>query len=674
MNGSVDRDHDEWVAAIVQAIQTGTMLDLAPGETADPQQAENWPTSRRLPGEALRAALLWSDVTPDPRGLHIRAAQITGEVDFTGLHVGHSLQFEYCALEQPLDWSRITISGILGLYQCVTPSLTLDNAEIKGGAFLGNMTATGEVRAIGATIGGELNLSDANLTNQGGTALNLDGTEIKGGAYFTNLTATGEVRAVDATIGRQLNLRDANLTNQGGTALNLDGTEIKGSAYFTNLTGTGEVRAVGATIARELHLRNANLTNQGGTALNLESAQTGNAFLRNLTATGEVWAVGAIIGGSLILDDASLMNEDGKALTLSDAQMLNGFLSNVTAIGGVDAVGATIGGQLHLDGAQLTNQDGTALNIGSAQIKGIAFLSDLAATGEVWAGATSARELQLDDAKLSNESGTALSLDSARLGLVLLTPASVKGAVRLTGAQIDLLVVPEKMDVLTANDLDASGWRLGDVRGAIRHNRRAAAEWLTGKGSQKGSEFVAQPWHELASVYDRNGQPADARWVRWTAARGVTRTSPPGPKLIRWIYGALTGHGYYPLVAAFWLIIAVLVSITIVANHRDDFAPTATNRAAWKPDVPAGQSAQPITGAAPCDQLKDTSTCLNPVLWSFDNVLPGTLATGQAALWTPNAAQGWNQWVPYTLGALKLFSWILVALLLAGVTGLLRKT
>jgi hypothetical protein len=45
-------------------------------------------------------------------------------------------------------------------------------------------------------------------------------------------------------------------------------------------------------------------------------------------------------------------------------------------------------------------------------------------------------------------------------------------------------------------------------------------------------EFVAQPWHELANVYDRNGQPADARWMRWKAARGVTRTSPRWSRLI----------------------------------------------------------------------------------------------------------------------------------------------
>jgi hypothetical protein len=162
--------------------------------------------------------------------------------------------------------------------------------------------------------------------------------------------------------------------------------------------------------------------------------------------------------------------------------------------------------------------------------------------------------------------------------------------------------------------------------------------------------------------------------MRWKAARGVTRTSPPGPKLIRWIYGALTGHGYYPLVAAIWLIVAILMTIGIVATQGEYFAPTTTNRAAYKHDVPPNQSAEPITGATPCNQLENPSTCLNPVLWSFDNVLPGTLATGQAAMWTPNAAQGWNQWVPYVLGALKLFSWILVTLLVAGVTGLLRRT
>ena len=60
-------------------------------------------------------------------------------------------------------------------------------------------------------------------------------------------------------------------------------------------------------------------------------------------------------------------------------------------------------------------------------------------------------------------------------------------------------------------------------------------------------------------------------------------------------------------------------------------------------------------------------------MYAFDNALPGTLATGQAAQWTANGARP-QHLVPYALGGLKIASWILVALLLAGVTGLLRKT
>ena len=625
----MDRDHDEWVAAIVQAITTGTTLDLAPGEFFFATRGDRWPAHRQLPGQALRAALLKPDLKPDPRGLSIRAALITGEADLAEVRIPYSLRFLDCAFEQPVNWRRLTISGILSLAGCVTLSVNLDQAEIKGGAFLDHLDATGEVSALAATIGGPLDLQNAILTNAGGLALGLDGAEIRSNAVLQNFSATGEVRLTATHIGRQLNLADAKISNADQLALALDNAEINGHAFLDRIAATGEVRAVGAHIGGQLNMADAKISNADGLALNLEDVEIkDSALLTKLVATGAVAARGAKIGRQLSLDGASITNSGADALNLDDAEIKEfAILRNFSAVGAVRAIGVNIAGQLTLQGA-----------------------------------------------KLSNEEGDALNLLSARLGNVYLTPDSMQGRLSLVRAQIDVLVVPDTISVLAANNLNALGWRLGDVRGAIRHDRRAAAEWLTSAASGKKAEFPAQPWHELASLYDRNGQPADARWLRLQAARGVTRTSPPGPRVVRWIYDALTGHGYYPLVAAVWLILAVLVTIGIVATHNEDFAPTATNRAAWKPDVPASKSAQPITGATPCDQLKDPSTCLNPVLWSFDNVLPGTLATGQAGLWTPNGAQGWNQWVPYTLGALKLFSWILVALLLAGVTGLLRKT
>jgi hypothetical protein len=185
------------------------------------------------------------------------------------------------------------------------------------------------------------------------------------------------------------------------------------------------------------------------------------------------------------------------------------------------------------------------------------------------------------------------------------------------------------MKVLIGSELSASGWHLGDVRGGIRNDKQAAAAWLS---RDTAAEFAPQPWHELANVYERNGQPADARWLRRKAAQGVTRVSPWWSKPIRWIYGALTGHGYNPLLAAAWLLLAIVASGIIVAANAAVFTPTAANKVAWKTPPPVEQPAPPITGATPCDELQDRSTCLRPFFYGFDNALPGPLATGQAAL------------------------------------------
>ncbi|WP_232550256.1 hypothetical protein, partial [Propioniciclava soli] len=87
-----------------------------------------------------------------------------------------------------------------------TPGLDLDGATITVGMFLtGGFTATGEVRALGANIGGQLNLRGATLTNPDGYALNLDQATITGHVFLDEeSTATGEVRALGANIGGQL--------------------------------------------------------------------------------------------------------------------------------------------------------------------------------------------------------------------------------------------------------------------------------------------------------------------------------------------------------------------------------------------------------------------------------------------------------------------------------------
>ncbi len=213
----------------------------------------------------------------------------------------------------------------------------------------------------------------------------------------------------------------------------------------------------------------------------------------------------------------------------------------------------------------------------------------------------------------------------------------------------------------------------------LRTDRKIAARWLASAPS-----FVAQPWHELAQVYDRNGQPSDARFLRLRAARLTTKHAPWWSKPPRWGYGLLVGYGYFPLVAGAWLVAAVFTAWLIGGTHTAAFVPSnpaalqsalVSSAAAGKTNAlrPATQNtpsvtASKVTGATNCDQL-GSYPCLRPLLYSLDVVLPPTVTTGQSTAWRPT-----QDWIAYTLTSLRTFGWLLTALLLAGVTGLLRKT
>jgi hypothetical protein len=166
------RDHKAWVAVLLQKLEDGTPLDLAPGEDVDLTQAVDWPVSRRLPGEALRAALLEPNVNADPRGLTIRAAYITGITDLANLRLSYGLHFKFCAFQRSANWSRLAVVS-LELRECTAPAIMLLDAQ----------------------IGGSLDLGSTTIIHEGRKALSLDRASIKGSVFLGPLTVIGEVRA-----------------------------------------------------------------------------------------------------------------------------------------------------------------------------------------------------------------------------------------------------------------------------------------------------------------------------------------------------------------------------------------------------------------------------------------------------------------------------------------------
>jgi len=220
---------DALIETLRDAAGRGELHDFAPGLAdmdLDPAKGATWPPEREVAAELLRSILLDPDLRPDPRGLRLRGAFVTGILDLDHVALPCPLVLIRSHFRRPPTFEYATLPH-LTLDTCHLPGLSLDGARVDGSAFLGGLTATGEVRALSAQITGHLGLQDATLTNENGAALSLDGARVDGSAFLGGLTATGEVRAPGAQITGHLGPQDATLTNDNGAALNVEALTVR---------------------------------------------------------------------------------------------------------------------------------------------------------------------------------------------------------------------------------------------------------------------------------------------------------------------------------------------------------------------------------------------------------------------------------------------------------------
>ncbi|MFF1946627.1 hypothetical protein ACFVWF_31335 [Rhodococcus qingshengii] len=734
------REHAMWVNRLIDAAKGGWIVDLrfgAPTQQYNPATADQWPTDRRIPANAIRTVLLGDHTGFDPRGLRIAGARITGDVDLAHITFDYPLHMVRCRIDRPIDFDAAKLRE-LDLTASHIRSLSLDGATVAGGLFAKGITTDGEIRARVATIGGQLVLIDAHLNNPGADVLTLDGTTVAGGLFAERITTHGEIRALAATIGSQLNLIAAHLNNPGAQVLNLDQTNITGGLFASQITTDGEISAFAATIDSQFNLSGAHLDNPGADVLNLDNANiTDELFADQITTHGRIHVLGATIGGQLVLIGAHLNNPGAQVLNLDQTNITGGFFAErITTDGEIRALGATIGSQFNLSGAHLNNPGADVLTLDGATTTGDIFARQITTHGRIRAlGATIGGELVLSGAHLNNPGAVALNLSNGRIagdvfvgdfvtatgrldfradstisavrahfeGHVSLDgaepPSSGHLVVNFDGASIQRLTLPP--DSLTAIVLSlakishletptdrepsypvlATGWTIGDITGRIRTDHAAATRWLNSI-NKKMDYFSPQPWHALATVYERNGHPAEARRLRFTAANKVTKNAPLPTKTLRTIYLAVAGHGYYPLFAAVWLIIALIAGVALVGTNRAHFVPTTpvvvantvtASATGGNKAAPTGQTEEQsvtVTGADDCAS-HPTYPCLDAFTYALTGVIPA--ATG---ITRPDWAVSTTApvWVKLGLPALRILAWIFTAILLAGVTGLLRKS
>ena len=200
-----------------------------------------------------------------------------GAVRLPGAHVSGQLNLDGATLINPAG-----------------PALIGDHLDVSGGVFLDGFTAIGHgpdsvLRLPDAHISGQLNLDGAELTNAAGPALIGDHLRVDSDMFAEGFIATGHcpdsaVRLADAHISGQLNLSNAKLTNQAGRALIGDHLQIDSDMFAEGLIATGHcpdgaVRLADARVSGQLNFSQAKLANPAGPVLDLEDAAAKHLFL-----------------------------------------------------------------------------------------------------------------------------------------------------------------------------------------------------------------------------------------------------------------------------------------------------------------------------------------------------------------------------------------------------------
>lgn len=438
----LDDELTEVERQIVRAAGTGAAVDLrvAGDRTVnDPAHGASWGVER-----AVRASLLAELVTglrhPDSgqlRVVRLLGAKVVGELDLELSTVLCPLWFDDCYFTDVIAlWSAEV--PVMSLRDCHMPALEAGSLRTHGPLLLGGVSAT-RVALAGARIGGQLDLSGAQLANPNGVALLADELVVDMSMFCRDgFTTEGEARLSGARIGGGLDFSGATLNNADGTALFANGLTVAGSMHAAaGFSSMGVVWMFGARIGGDLHISGARMNNPQGMAFAGDQLVTErNLVGLGFAAEGEVHLSGARIGGGVLFDNATLTSPNGE-VALKAAMITVGKdmeCMGLSAQGEVHLRGGDVIGSFTLDGAHLSNDGKKALSMAGLKVgQGVYCRDGFTTQGEIHLVGAEIRELDLYGATMSNPGRVALAADgiSVTRDIYCCKGFSAKGEVRL---------------------------------------------------------------------------------------------------------------------------------------------------------------------------------------------------------------------------------------------------
>lgn len=687
---------------LTTALETGEPLELGADRPEVPSQGQSR-DDLQIRADLIRDVLTRRQPTErrDPAGLSIHGAIVVGHLDLSSVDLEVPLAFVSCGFTEPLNLARLNARSILladcevwgadeagvsifGLGAHVRGDVTIQDSLVRGSIKCDNLRCDGAFNIVNSSIASETALALAS-TMDGSRALQLQGASFKSRLFMQGSEFHGTLDLHRMRVESTVSLQNCDvLAGLGRQSINADGLYCANSVFFDESRIAGTVRLNGAVIEGQLSFVNTTITTDLANSIIGDGLRNrGGLVLRHLRAQGTVRFMGAFVESRFDLFDATIAKSRDSStsvtcqsahidreLLIEQCTLAQGIILDEAIVRGSTVISDTSLTQLSIPNAEFGGifslvattllDPGVSLNGEQANFKAIK-IERLTSAGHVnLSGSATAGTFRLQGPDLAGEGS--FSLERAAVGrLVLNFP-------------------PDKRPTLNG----AAGWTVSSIAGVLNHSE--VFEWVSNVHNP------AQPLHELANAYERDGDYAAARRLHYSAAdirfrsgRWTTRAAGVLTRLI-------TGHGYYPLRTIIW--IAILFSSTMCATAVVDSTFTTATTAAIRSDVacrldtagniqsrnrncnaPVPRATQnrvpPRVSSELCRRETWDTPCFDSVQYSLGVALPlaaPLFATSQAA-WSSSVP-----WFSVTIALARIAGWLLSALFIAGVTGLLRKS
>ena len=714
----------------------------------------------------------------DPRGLQLKNVVIVGRLDLAGLTVPFPLRFDGCEFNsapivEGAELFELSLTscprlpGLLGNGLRLRRDLDLSRSRVAGAHRTSASTSKrSAIWLCESDIGGRLLCVDATIDGRGGRSIQADRMRVGGAVRLIHqFHSIGEIRLMGARMGGSLDLTGARIESTEGPAIDIADATVEGSVFLIDDSAgrrpviRGRLDMGSCRISGRFLIRNATIETHPGrpagsvyavspvvdAALSASRLSVGAAVMLagRCEVAGGIDMSMADVSRFTIGESCKLRAPGDTALDLTNAE-IRGLLrldQDAEVEGTVRLAGAVIRGTLALHGRMEKPELGTLIGGSGMTVEGDVYLDDLRAEGGVVAftratlGSLSARR-----ARLHNPDGYSLRLSQALVkgpvrlidgfssaGLVALNRTTIEGRLHFTGGSFDCphpssanedghaieaisATVHGSVDLgweavspsvdftdLRTSSLadDPAAWPLRFTIAGMTYDRferpqgagpgqvwdqAARRKWL-----RRQTAFDSGPYEQAAKVFRQHGYAREAEQIL-IAQRGHARqVGWPGarwPRRILDVIYATIGYGYRPA-RVLWilavLLIAVAATLELPASQATLRATNGngqvyTTKGPVLTSTNTGERSGQARNSPNIDSCGDGEVrCFSPVLYAIDTVIP-LIALDQRSTWYPDPRAPDGELMLWWLNLATLLGWLLSSIFVLSLARLSRST